>query len=383
VTALVLAMSLLLIECTRPEGAQDPSAEEAVPPPCVRITTVATRMVNEEVVLRADLVAHRQTLVMPQSSGWLDELNVDQGSRVVGGETVLATLRAESMDLNVTVARAGVEMALAGQRQAELQLQNAQTELTRLEALHERGVATGQQLDQVQTTVEAAEEMVRQAQANVRMLRTQTRQAEDMADELDIVAPFDGVILQRMVEQGQLIFPATPMFLLIDPSQLRVEANVPEFQADRVVQGMPCIVDLESGDHMETTLAFVSPGLDMVSRSKAVWAVIDNAQGRLSHGGTATLRIQVERRELPIIPRHAVARMEGDRAFVFVLNEDGRTVREAPVRVGILQDDSYPALESIEAGMDIVEYGWTRLAEGSLVRATRELTCGEEEGTWP
>ncbi|MBN1945219.1 MAG: efflux RND transporter periplasmic adaptor subunit [Bradymonadales bacterium] len=374
-------MSWLASGCVPQET--DPDAEEpGRRAPCVQVAEVVSEMVTDELELRANLMASRQTAVIARSPGWISELRVDEGDEVVGDETVLATMSMEAQDLNVNVARAGIDMAEAQLNQARLQLEQARIELSRVQALREQGAATDQQLEQVQTTVATLEQLVNQADAHVRMLRTQLRQAQDLASDSEIRAPFDGVVAHRLVEVGQLItnFPPTPLFVLLDPSQIRVIANVPERYAQRVRVGIPATVILSDGTEMEGTLDHVSPDLDLRSRTLRVWTLLDNSDGRLRHGGSAVLRINLGQVVRPILPRHAITRVEGDRGTLFALNPDGRTVRQIEVLLGSLQDQHYPVLEGLAPGDLIVERGWTTLGEGMEVRPTRQPTCdgGEE-----
>ncbi|MBN1946683.1 MAG: efflux RND transporter periplasmic adaptor subunit [Bradymonadales bacterium] len=376
----LLLIGIAAVGCRPDSEAQDIALVPETPLPCVRVIPVSTATVTEDVILRANLVAHRQATVMPGAGGWLRELHVDQGDPVIGEETVMATITSEALSLGVSMARTGIEIAQAGLRQAELQLRSARTELERIESLHRRGVATDQQLEQVQLAVEAAEEMVTQARANVRINRDQSRQARDMASDTEVVAPFDGVVYQRMVEVGQLIAAyATPMFVVIDPSQIQVIAGVPEYLEASVRPGTPAQVVLSDGRAIDTTISYVAPGLDMVSRNRTVWAQVENPEGSLVHGGTATLRIELGRVEAVVVPRQAIARVEGSRGVVFVLKPDGSSVAEVTVLLGTLQNDAYPVLEGLEPGTEIVEYGWTYLEEGSLVRVTRGQSCEQAE----
>lgn len=385
VTGPLLAVAVLCVVsiagCLSDEATNGTLPPESEPPPCVRIMTVESAMVRDQIELRANLMAHRQTAILPRNGGWVSQILVDEGDPVQGNETLMATIRMEAIDLNVDVAEAGTEAARAAQRQAELQLENARSELARVEMLHQRGAASDQQLEQVQTMVATLEEMVRQAEAQVRMLRTQIRQAENLASDSEVIAPFDGIVAHRLIEVGQLItnFPPTPLFVVIDPTQIRVIANVPERHVHRVREGSPVTIVLPSGDETEAALTHISPDLDLVSRTLRVWALIDNPEGRLRHGGSAVLKIDLGQSTRPILPRHVISRVEGDRGYLFALNSDGRSVREIAVPLGPLQDEYYPVLGEIEAGELIVEYGWPHLSEGMAVRVANGEACGDVE----
>lgn len=383
VSLLLIAGVATNLGCRAPEEAAAETVETAPPSTCVAVEPVAMATLHDEVGARANLLAHRASLVMSRSMGYVAEINVGEGDPVLGGETVLMSIRAQELDLGVGAAETGVEIARAGVNQAELGLGMARTDLERAASLHARGALTQEQLERAEARVEQLEQSVRQAEGQLRLARNAVRQARSFEGDTNVLAPISGVVARKLVEIGELVsaMPPTPLFQIIDATEIRVVANVPERQASRVQEGQPVVVELADGTHTAGELTHVAPALDPMSRTLEVWVVIDNADGTYRHGQSAWIRIDTGTAEHPFLPRHVIKRVEGDYGYLFSLSASGESVHERVVRLGALQDDGYPVLDGLEAGEKIIVHGFSTLAEGSLVRVAEDGSCeasGEE-----
>lgn len=156
--------------------------------------------------------AEHQAQVAAEVPGRVVVLNVSAGDRVRAGD-VLLQLDARSSQQQAAARRAQVATA-----QATLDV--ATTELARKRQLAEKKYISQGALEQAQGQYQAARAQVEALQAQARAARTQ----EDLHT---IRAPWDGVIAQLAVEQGDVAQPGQPLLILYDPSALRVSAHVP------------------------------------------------------------------------------------------------------------------------------------------------------------
>lgn len=128
--------------------------------------------------------------------------------------------------------------------------------------------------------------------------RLESARADLMRAELDLAytrirAPFDGALLDRLVEVGDFVTPGDPIAHFVDDRTLIVEASVSENEAANLSRGMDAEADLITGERVSGKIRYVSPVADPTTRTFTVELELDNATGALPAGVTARLRIPV------------------------------------------------------------------------------------------
>ncbi len=242
----------------------------------------------QELTASGFVVAQRRAAVASKATGRLLELNVREGSRVKSGE-LLARLDASDIQAQFAVAQAAVSQAqaLAAQgaallRQSQVEFDNAQAELARSVQLHSAGFVSLQALDATQRRLDAARAAVASAQAGVAQGRSGITQAlAQLAVQrvnqgyTEIRAPFDGVVLAKNANVGDLITPFSnaagsqgAVVTLADLSTLEVEADVSEGSLGKVKVGQPVEIQLDAlpGQRFRGQVASIVPTVD---RAKA------------------------------------------------------------------------------------------------------------------
>lgn len=234
------------------------------------------------------VVAQRRAAVASKATGRLLELNVREGSTVKSGE-LLARLDASDVQAQLAVAQAAVgqAQALAAQssallRQSQVEFGNADAELARTRQLQDQGFLSPQALDAAQRRLDAARAGVASAQAGVAqgqsgIVQAQAQLAVQRVNQgyTEIRAPFDGVVLAKNANVGDLITPFSnaagsqgAVVTLADLSTLEVEADVSEGSLSKVKVGQPVEIQLDAlpGQRFRGQVASIVPTVD---RAKA------------------------------------------------------------------------------------------------------------------
>jgi RND family efflux transporter MFP subunit len=103
-----------------------------------------------------------------------------------------------------------------------------------------------------------------------------------------ILAPFDGTVVQIFVRLGEWVEPGQKALRIVDTSRLKAEGFLPANTADAKLVGTPVRLTLdlagEQAAAFDGTIAFVSPEVDPINGQVRVWAEIDNRAGRLRPG---------------------------------------------------------------------------------------------------
>lgn len=221
----------------------------------VQTTPVVTTYPSQQfVVLNASgyVVAQRKAAIASKASGRLEWLGVAEGSRVKAGEVIA---RLDSRDVaaqldaalaNVKVARAALDQALAEDRDAEVSLKRTQD-------LVKQKFVSQSALDQAKARADRAVAGVASARAGLVAAEANAKNAQVAVDYTLIRAPFDGIILSKSANVGDMVTPFSSaadskgaVVNMADMSTLEVEADVAESSLSKISVGQPAEIVLDA-----------------------------------------------------------------------------------------------------------------------------------------
>ncbi len=163
-------------------------------------------------------------------AGTLTNVAVQERDRVRRGQplaSILADdLRAEWQESRARLAESDAELKLAA------------IEIDRARKLVDAGVTPSQELDRRLRDRDAAQARHDTAVASIARLNA-------LLEKTRIVAPIDGAVVERQADAGETLERGDPILTIADLAHLRIEAEVDEFDADRVALGAPVEVTAE------------------------------------------------------------------------------------------------------------------------------------------
>lgn len=308
------------------------------------------------------------------------ELLAQLDTSVVETRVKQAEEAAGSAEAMVRQAEARVRQVEAGVRSAEATRDEAQRDLKRYEETFKAGASTQQQLQQAEArvkttteTVQAAKEEVDAAKRQVDAVRRQAEGARQQIEEAralsgktTIASPMDAVVVDRLVEPGDLATPGRALMTLQSATQLRFEAPVSESCARRVHVGDEVRVGVESaGREMVTRVSEIVPVVDPQSRTFLVRADLP-ALPDLQPGMFGRLAFTCGLRPALRVPESALL-VRGQLEFVFV--KEGDRARLRLVRSGRRQDGRVEILSGLNVGDEIIVAPPAGLIDGDPVVA--------------
>ena len=212
------------------------------------------------------VVAQRRAAVASKGTGRLVALHVREGSVVKQGE-LIGRLDDSDVQAAIAAAQAGVAQAQAAQAQAvaalgqvRVELANAEGELARQQSLQGQGFVSAQALDGAQRRVDMARSALATQQAAiltagaaVALSQAQVRVQQVNQANTEIRAPFDGVVLVKNANVGDMITPFSSasgtsgaVVTIADMATLEVEADVSESNVARVKAEQPVEITLDA-----------------------------------------------------------------------------------------------------------------------------------------
>ena len=195
--------------------------------PDVRVATVCASDRKITVTLPATTTAFEAANIFARTNGYIEKRYVDIGDRVKAG-ALLAEITAPELDHQITQAEATLAQNQATLQQTQASRDLAQVTNARDSKLVTQGWLTLQQGDNDRLTLQAQQAAVGVAQSNIAAQQAQIRILQQEKAYQRVVAPFDGVITQRNIDNGSLVTSgSTFMFTLQHPDVIRTQVFVP------------------------------------------------------------------------------------------------------------------------------------------------------------
>lgn len=320
-------------------------------PPVVEVVAARREDVSRMLAVTGRIEADRTVVLTPQFAGRLTEIVHREGDRVTTGE-VLARLEDASATSAVLQQRATLSA-----RQNDLA--QAKRDLARTEKLVADGAVVATELETARlVATQAANDVVRLAAI-----------LEKGRSQLVLTAPFDGTIVRRDGELGQIVGPTTTVFEIATVDASRVTAEVDERYVRTLRVGMAAqILPVGSQDQARAaTISYVAQAVDPQTGAATVRFTYATVPTSALLGMSVDLNVSVARvPAATTIPREAVGSDDG-RAFVLIV-VDGRVERRA-ITIEDWPASSVVVRSGIVAG-DVIVLDPKAAVAGARVRVT-------------
>ncbi len=250
-------------------------------PATVETATVTTAYPTAAItVLNATgrVSAWRKAAVSTKATGRLEWLGVQEGTRVKQGEVIA---RLENLDVSAArdSALANTTAARANLEQGEAERRDADSSYKRSQDLYDKKFISESTLDTARARSEKAKAAVSSLRAAIGVAEANARQAGVSVEQTLIRAPFDGVVLTKNANVGDIITPFSSatdskgaVVNMADMETLEVEADVSEASLSKVIVGMPTEIQLDAYPDVRL-LGEVSRVVPTVDRTKATLLV--------------------------------------------------------------------------------------------------------------
>lgn len=335
ITILCLLMVLSVSGCLKKAGNKHSGGR------AVNVVAFETKEapISDKISLVGSMAANEFVEIKSEIDGTIEKINFDEGQFVQKGRVIFQINQKKLQ-------------AVLAQAQANLKL--AQTTAKRYKALVETKAVSQQEYDQAIATLEANH-------ATVDLSR---EQLEDAAIE----APFEGVMGERLVSEGQFITKGASLGFLVSQNPMKAKFNVPErfLSKVKIAQNIQIRVAAYPGEYFAGEIYFISPKIDEQTRTALVKATVPNPESKLRAGMFANLDLIIDVRDKAIvIPETALVAM-GDTVSVFII-DDENSVTLRLIKTGIRLDGTVEVIDGLSPSERIVTEGHQKLRDGAKV----------------
>ncbi|MBI3258619.1 MAG: biotin/lipoyl-binding protein [Ignavibacteriae bacterium] len=150
------------------------------------------------------VVAQRKASVSSKATGRLQSLYVIEGDQLKEG-AVIGRIESSDVEATLAQAKASVDVAKANLQSSITDLDDAKLNISRQKVMHEQGATTTQDLTNAEARVKRAESAVASSEASIKVAEANVRSAEVQVENTYIRAPFDGTVLNKNANVGEVI----------------------------------------------------------------------------------------------------------------------------------------------------------------------------------
>ena len=353
-----------------------------VPAVLVDVTTVSQVYPSQSLsLLNASgyIVAQRKAAVASKVTGRLVALFVEEGSRIHQGEVIA---RMENVDVSALKdqAAANLNTARATLEQVRTERDNAFKEYQRYRQLMDKEYISRSDFEAVETRYRSAAEGVKASEAAAQAAEAALKNAEAGLDYTLIRAPFDGVVLTKNADIGDIVTPIgaaatakAAVVTIADMGSLQVEVDVSETSITMVRVGQPCDIQLDAlpDRRFRGTVHAIVPTVDRTKATVLVKVRFLDKDPRMLPDMSA--KVSFLSRNLTsgeLKPRLAANRSallaSGEGATAFLI--EGNRVRRVPVKTGAPLGDMVEILSGLKSGDRLVMAPPKGLKDGARIK---------------
>ena len=313
--------------------------------------------------------ANHYARLSSRAAGVVAEVRKDAGAKVTRGE-VLAVVDSAEMGAAKADFLQGVEMAKLARRNFERQ-----------ETLITTGVGVQKELNEAESKLAESRIAIARARQRLQSLGLKPEQIEkvettgDTSSLLELVAPFDGLIVERKSSAvvGELADSNGPLFAIADTGSMwgMIDLRPSDLGVVKEGQGVSVSVDGLNGETFGGRLTWISTQLDEKTRTLKARAELKNRDGLLRAAMFGQAKIVTRAGEAStMVPKGAV-QWDGCCNIVFVqLEGESAAFEPRKVRIGYAADERYEVLAGVRPGEVVVTQGSfllrTQILKGSI-----------------
>ena len=320
-----------------------------------------------EVMGTGTLEARVKSTISPKISGRIEEILADQGDRVKAGQP-LVRLDEEELKQQVEIAEAGVATARAAidrlkadKQSAVAVAQQAKRERDRGQSLVAHNAISSSDVDKEIQAAATAESGVARAEAAIVEARQQLVAAEktlafhraQLSNTL-IAVPFDGLIVRRQHDPGDVVATGSPILLLVSTDVLWISAWVDETELARLREGQPArvVFRAEPERSYEGRVARLGKETDRETRECTVDVRVLKLPKNWAVGQRAEVYVETGRKQaVPLLPSRLVVWHDA-RPGVFVASDGRAAWRE--VALGVRNGDVVEVVDGLRPGETVI-----------------------------
>lgn len=335
--AVPLAFLIILAAVVRALPAQ--AADRAIE---VIVAAVENKRIKKRLEALGTLRANESVRLTSTLTKPISKIHFEDGQRVRQGDVLVEMSSAEERALLAEI---------------RFTVDEAKKQLDRIKPLVTRGAAPASLLDQQVREYEGA---------RARYLALEAR-----VNQLQLIAPFSGVVGLRTISVGALVSPGDLIAILNDDSRMKLDFSVPSVYLTSLRVGLPVVARSPAlGDYeVQGEIVSIDNQINQATRAITVRAVLPNPERRLKQGLLMSVDLSTDSHDALVIPESALVPL-GSSNFVFVTvagNDKQITVERRKVVIGQRLPGEVEVISGLASDEQVVTHGVQKISAGTVV----------------
>jgi membrane fusion protein (multidrug efflux system) len=313
-------------------GKQAGSAPGSKPAPtAVTVFVTSQETLDNKVFASGTILANEEVALMPEVSGKIVQLNINEGAKVNKGDLLV---KINDADLQAQIKKLQIQIKLAEEREGR------QKQLLGISGIS-------------QEEYDISLNQLNSIKADVELVKAQIAKTE-------IRAPFNGIIGLKSISEGSNVSPGTRIASIQQVDPVKIDFSIPEQYVGMIKKDNVLQFTLEGiNDTFPAKIFAIEPKIDLNTRSVQIRAICSNSKGLIFPGAFA--KIDLPLKEIPnaiMIPTEAIVPvLKGKKVFVC---KNGKA-QAVMVETGIRTDTKIQITKGLQVGDSVVTTGVMQL----------------------
>ncbi|MRI82970.1 MAG: efflux RND transporter periplasmic adaptor subunit [Nitratiruptor sp.] len=253
------------------------------------LVLLAAALVGGGLELSGTVISDDTKMLGTRYMGFVKKVYVGEGDWVKKGQ-ILYVIDSKEIDL----AKSQVELAISQARLAvqmnENMYQNVHLNYERYKRLYKKGMVAKYELERMELMDKNTRNMVEIAKKQLAQAKAKLAEVLHQYEYLKIKAPSDGVIIQKMVQEGQLTIPGMPGMVITSLENLKVVAELSESELQNVKIGQKVAIYIPSiGYETEGKVTAIIPTANPMTHKFKIKVAFKKGGARIIPGMYAKL----------------------------------------------------------------------------------------------
>lgn len=332
-------LGTLLFACSGEDEAQSKSMEdiqkaEGIP---VVVDTVKARMFEKDLTFFGQFKGYKETTIGAMIGGRIERIYAKPGDLVKENQIIIEFPK---------------DSPASQYQQAKAAFENSKKTYERMKALHDKGEIAEAQFDAVETKYQVDK-----------------RNYETMKDMLTLDAPYDGVVTEVMVHEGDNVKAKTPLFTVAQLNKMKLRIWLSDEERMMVKKGMKAEARV-GGKVFVGKVYDLSMSVDPMKQAFYADLIFDNPRGEILPGLTAEVKVVLYQNPQAVaVTRNLVTTGQDGKHFVF-LAKDGKAVKQV-VTIANESGVLYEIGSGLQVGDPLIVQGNARLTDGAKIKVVK------------
>lgn len=367
VAALAAALAAAAASCRKGQSARARSSPQKERIVSVETEPAGRRAFRRAVVSEVTIQPSERVLIGPSVPGVIRKITKQEGDVIKRGE-VLVVVSPKEVYVQTIPLRSNLAASRAQLQAYTEVIEKLKAPYGRARKLYKDGVISKAKLDEIEVQYTTAVSKRKAAEYTTKRLRAELGQAYSKLKDTTLTAPFDGFVVRRLVDEGDIARPFPPTIILVVTKHVPViaEGQVAEHEMVLLEQGLRAEVTVDAlpGRLFEGTLRSIRPQVDPITRTTNIRVELPNKDLAITPGMTGRILFTLKPRSVLAVRRiHLASKPSAGKADLFVM-EKGRAVLKTVELGPTLDADWVEVRKGLSEGEMLVTAGLDRLRNG-------------------